>query len=154
MIQRIQSLYLLIADLLIAMLFFVPFAEIAGKGGHLYLLSATGFRPEEASGGAVLVNTWPLLFLSGVLLLGLIFVLFQFKNRVRQIKFSYAAILLQLILTALICFFAWSGSYQVGGTFSLKIYFTLPLIASVIVYLAIRGIRKDDNLVKSIDRIR
>ena len=154
MIQRIQTLYLLIADLLIAILFFVPFAEIAGKDGRLYLLNVVGLQAEGTTGGALQINTWPLQILMGVLLLGFILIIFQFKNRVWQIKLSYAAILMELILTALIGFYAWSGSTQVGGTFSLKIFFTFPLVTAVIVFLAIRGMVKDENLVKSIDRIR
>ena len=154
MIQRIQTLYLLIADLLIAILFFVPLAEIAGKDGHLYLLNAAGLQSEGAAGGANLISSWPLQILIGMLMLGLILVIFLFKDRVRQIKISYVAIVLQLILTGLICFYAWTGSNQIGGTFSLKIFFTFPLIAAVVVYLAVRGMVKDENLVKSIDRIR
>ncbi len=154
MIQRIQTLYLLIADLLIAILFFVPFAEIAGKDGGLYLLNVVGLQAEGTSLGAFQLKTWPLQILMVVILLGLILILFQFKNRILQIKLSYAAILFQIILSTLLVFYAWSGSTQVGGTYSLKIFFTFPLIAAVIVFLAIRGMVRDENLVKSIDRIR
>ena len=154
MIQRIQTLYLLIADLLIAILFFVPFAEIAGKDGGLYLLNVAGLQAEGTSLGAFQLKTWPLQILMVMILLGLILIIFQYRNRVWQIKLSYAAILLQIILSTLIGFYAWSGSTLAGGTFSLKIFFTFPLLAAVIVFLAIRGMVKDENLVKSIDRIR
>ena len=154
MIQRIQTLYLLIADLLIAILFFVPLADIAGKDGHLYLLNYAGFQSEGTVGGTILINPWPLQILIGAVVVGLLLIIFQFNDRVRQIKFSYLAISLQLILTGLICFYAWSGSNQLSGTFSLKTFCTFPLIAAVIIYLAIKGMVKDENLVKSIDRIR
>ena len=154
MIQRIQTLYLFIADLLVAMLFFVPFAEMSGKGGSLYRFDVSGVISEGAAGGEIMQRSWPVLILTCLILILLNLIIFQFKKRVRQMKLSYFTIFLLIGLTALIYFYVWKSNDLMGGSYSLKIFFTFPLIASVFVYLAIRGIAKDELLVKSIDRIR
>ena len=154
MIQRIQTLYLFIADLLVAILFFVPFAEISGKEGSLYRFDVLGVICEGATGGAIMQLSWPVLLLACLILILLNLTIFQFKKRVRQMKLSYFTIFLLIGLTALIYFYVWKSSSLMGGSYSLTIFFIFPLIASVFVYLAIRGIAKDELLVKSIDRIR
>jgi len=154
MIQRIQTLYLFVADLLIAVLFFVPFAEIAGKDGNLYLLNISGIVPVGTTGRPLLPGYWSVTVLVSLVLILLSLIIFQFKNRISQIRLSYVTLLILLGLTALLYFFVWRSNSLFGNGYSLKIFITFPLIAVVCVYLAIRGIVKDEKLVKSIDRIR
>lgn len=154
MLQRIQSLYLFIADLLVAMLFFVPFAEMSGKEGALYRFDISGVIAEGVAGGAIIQRSWPIFILTSLILILLTLIIFQFKKRVRQMKLSYFTIFMLVGLTALIYLFVWKYNDLMGGSYSLKIFITFPLIASVLVYLAIRGMAKDELLVKSIDRIR
>lgn len=154
MLQRIQTLYLFIADLLVAILFFVPFAELVGKEGSLYRFDISGVIAGDVAGGAIMQRPWPILILTSLVLILLNLIIFQYKNRVRQMKLSYFTIIMLIGLTSLIYLYVWKYNDIMGGTYSLKIFITFPLIASVFVYLAIRGIAKDELLVKSIDRIR
>jgi len=154
MIQRIQSVYLLIAALLIAALFFVPFAELSGKDGVQYLFNFSGIYEHGTSGHLSLKNTWPVAVLIGMCLIMLILTIFQFKNRNSQIKLSYLCFISLLVLKALLYYFTWSSSNLPGGSLNASLYAEFPAIAAILVFLAIRGIRKDENLVKSIDRIR
>jgi hypothetical protein len=59
-----------------------------------------------------------------------------------------------IALTAVISLYIWQYKNTLGGEYSLKVFSSFPLVSAVLVYLAIRGIVKDENLVKSIDRIR
>ncbi|HEY5511047.1 MAG TPA: DUF4293 domain-containing protein [Prolixibacteraceae bacterium] len=154
MIQRIQTLYLLAADLLVSALFLLPFAELSGKEGKLFLFHLTGLITWTTGKGDIVLDTWPLLVITCLIAALLIVVIFQYKNRQLQIKLSYLAVFLLVGLTGLIYFYVWKGSALTGGTYSFKVCFTFPLIAAVFVWLATRGIIKDENLVKSIDRIR
>ncbi|MCK9411221.1 MAG: DUF4293 domain-containing protein [Prolixibacteraceae bacterium] len=154
MIQRIQTLYLLIAALLVAALIFVPFAELTGKDGALYLFNISGIIVTSSSNSTTLVNTWPVLVLVCFSLLILITSIFLFKNRIAQIRISYVSISLLFGLKALMYYYTWSSTNVPTGGLHAKIYSTLPLIAAILVFLAVRNIRKDENLVKSIDRIR
>ncbi len=154
MLQRIQTLYLLIADLLVVALFFVPFAEIPGKEGSLYQFDLSGVISRGTAGSPMMHSSWPVLILACLILILINLTILQFKNRMRQMKLSYFTIVLLIGLTALIYYYVWKSSNLMGSSYSLKIFFTFPLIASVFVYFAIRGIAKDELLVKSIDRIR
>ncbi len=154
MIQRIQTLYLAIAELLIAMLFFVPLADLSGKEGNLYALKLTGIIPEKPLSGPIDLPTTPMLLFAGLLAALLMFIIFQYKSRPRQTKLSYLAATLLIVLNIAVYFYIWKASEMLGGGFSIKPYFSFPIVAAIFVYLAIRGIIKDEQLVKSIDRIR
>ena len=154
MIQRIQTLYLVIADILVALLLFLPVAAVSGKDGKLYNVSLYGILPEGIEAGAAIQKTWPLLIFACLVMALLVVIILQYGNRKRQIRLSYVAILLLLGLTALIYYYIGAGQTSLGGVSSIKIFFSFPLIAAVLVFLAIQGITKDEQLVKSIDRIR
>jgi hypothetical protein len=154
MIQRIQTLYLLIADLLIGILFFVPFAEMTSNQGRLFLFNLSGIISEGDLNGTVSQKSWPLFILAGLIVVVLSFIILQYKNRPRQKQLSFMALFLILGLAASIYFSVVKCTNLLGGHYSMKIYFLLPLVAAVFVYLAIRAIAKDEHLVKSIDRIR
>ena len=154
MIQRIQTLYLFIATCLMAALFFFPFAKFIALDGNLYIFNFTGIFQEGDASGTKLGNPWPVTVLICLSLILTIFTIFQFKGRTRQIKLAYLDILILLSTNASIYFYAWSGNKLLGASFHLTLFSGLPLMAILFVILAIRNIRKDENLVKSIDRIR
>jgi hypothetical protein len=152
MIQRIQTIYLFIAELLIASLFIAPLAEFAGKDGKLFLLTINGVFSEGNKD--IISRSWPLFIMVCLILILLTVAIFQYKNRIRQINISYLTAYLLFGLTAAIFFFIWRNDTILEGTYALKIYFTFPLISAIFIFMAIRGIAKDEHLVKSIDRIR
>ncbi|HWS00005.1 MAG TPA: DUF4293 domain-containing protein [Prolixibacteraceae bacterium] len=154
MIQRIQTLYLFIAGLLVAMLFFLPLAEMVDKQGILYQLNVAGVTRDGAGDGGEVISALPLISLVCLVVVITMLTIFQFKNRVRQIRLSYLALFLMMALTAVISLYIWQYKNTLGGEYSLKVFASFPLVSAVLVYLAIRGIVKDENLVKSIDRIR
>ena len=154
MIQRIQTLYLLIADLLIAMLFILPFAELSGKEGKVFEFHLTGLVAGNAGNLGIELNTWPLLAITSLIFGVIVLVIFQYKNRPLQIKLTYLTTILLLGLTGLLYFYVLKVNTISGGTYSFGLASTFPLIASVCVWLASRGIMKDEKLVRSIDRIR
>ncbi len=154
MIQRIQTLYFLIADLIIAALYFLPCAAFADKNGKLYLFNLFGVIADGIGKGELVLQSWPLLVMTSLIVILLVLVIFRYKDRLQQTKLAYLILFLQISLTALIYFYIWKSNGILGGSYSLKISFTFPLISAVLVWLAIRGIAKDEQLVKSIDRIR
>ncbi len=154
MIQRIQSLYLLIAAIFVVVLFFVPLAGLSGKEGNLYLVYLSGVVSEGSLNGAANQKSWPLLIYTCLVLVLLVWTIFRYGNRAIQLRLSYIAILLLIGLTALIYYYVWNSQNSLGGIYSLKIYFSFPLVSAVFVYLAVKGIAKDEKLIKSIDRIR
>lgn len=154
MIQRIQTVYLLIAELLIGLLFFVPFADVVGKDGSIYRFDIKGLALEGAQKPEIISSSLPLIILCALSLLLILVTIYKFKNRILQMKLSKVCIFLVLGLAGLIYFYLLSGAKVVSGTYSLQIYSLFPVIAAILIYLAIRAINKDELLVRSIDRIR
>lgn len=147
MIQRIQSVYLLISTILIGLLFLLPFAEIA-KDGAIYLFNFKGVLLD----GAVKTNGLVIPVLLVMIIVLNVFAIFSYTNRGKQVKLVWGVILMLVILLVAFVYFtylAYSGA-QIG----FKLGAVLPLIAIVLDYLAIRSINKDEALIRSIDRIR
>ena len=80
--------------------------------------------------------------------------IFLFKKRKIQLKFTVFVILLTIIFIGLILFYAFwiTGKYKAEPVTGLKML--IPLLLLVFGILAYRGISKDENLVKSYDRLR
>ena len=76
-----------------------------------------------------------------------------FKNRPKQVLFNYLNILINALLVCLLVF--WMLNLSGGISFPEKgIEFVFPLVALVMFVLANYKIRKDEKLVKSVDRLR
>ena len=154
MIQRIQTVYLLIAEMLIWLLFFVPFADILGKDGKIYRFDIKGISPEGAPSTEMIFSSLPLIIICALTLLLIVITIYRFKNRIQQIKLAKLNIFILLCSEGLMYYYLTSGAKIVSGTTSFHIYFVFPVIAAILIYLAIRAINKDEQLVRSIDRIR
>lgn len=135
MIQRIQSLFLGIAALLMLLLFVIPFAKI-----------------EEMSLNAT--HNIALMIVTILCAIANIFTIFQYKNRSLQLKLSYLGIFLPVVFYGL-AHVAASPENIISIHFDrIAIGFPIPAIAMVLAYLAKVNIGKDEKLVKSVDRLR
>ena len=147
MIQRIQSLYLLISAILVALLFVLPFAEIV-QDGAIYLFNSKGIILD----GTLKENGAALSILIGIVVALHGFALLSYKHRIRQMRVIVFSILVMLGLFGMFFFFTYY-SFS-GARISFKISLVFPLVAIILDYLAIRAIGKDEALIRSIDRIR
>jgi len=147
MIQRIQSLYLLVSAIFIGFLFAWPFAEILSDGA-VYTFDFKGILLNgelKSNGMAISALIVIILAMHGVAIL-------SYKNRIRQIRMIVFSILLMIGLFGLFFFFTYY-SFS-GAQISFKVSMVFPLVAIILDYLAIRAIGKDEALIRSIDRIR
>lgn len=140
MIQRLQSLYLLFAALLVA-LFFVLGADWRAYVGTVYPWL-----------------TLTTLVLGGLVMLLALVSIFFYKNRSSQAKVVRVAQGLDLALVAVLvgCLVALSLNEEAAGLVPTSLYLTLmcPVAAYLFLLLAKRGIDKDIALVRSVDRLR
>ena len=143
MIQRIQTIYFLLASLISGVLsFFVDIWETNNQGLLLAdLWSKEGFE----------LKTVPLLFIVSTVVT--FFAIFKFKNRRLQLNLGRMAILINLILLGLFIYLllTLSGEALVSKK---DIGMFLPLVTIVFVFLANKAVKKDEDLVKSVDRLR
>lgn len=145
MIQRIQTIWLLLAALCNAGLFFFEqyHAEIMTNG--------------VASMQYVRVNDhYPSLLIALVITVMPLATIFMFKNRKRQRTMTTLCMVFTISFLSLtlmrVSNFNNGTSAPVNGTY--WIGSVLPVIAVIFLALALRGIRKDEKLVKSVDRLR
>lgn len=154
MIQRIQSLYLLLATLCIGATLLLPLVQYT-DGTTEFTLKA--FMVSDGSTSSLL----PTLYLSILVSLSTLvpFVtIFLFKHRLLQIRLCIAEVVLLTgcaIMTGLYCYLAYRAVSEIPfGAVSVKIWTVLPIVAIGFVVLAIRAIFRDEMLIRSLNRIR
>ena len=158
MIQRIQSVFLLIAFICSVLLFFFPLAGIYGDTTTylFYIYKFQNMVPGEVSvfnDMAVI----PLAVINGAMGLLLLISIFSYKNRLAQMRLVRIAIFLDVILVALV-FFIYAGiverALNVTPDYMSEAGIYFPLAALVFMILANRYIQRDERMVRSIDRLR
>lgn len=151
MIQRIQSVYLLLVTALLVAALCLPSGQFIGADG----VTASVFKPlgVTLSDGSC-QNTWGLfciLLLSAVIAFCTIFL---FRNRVLQVRMSvFCSILLIGYYIAFLVFMFILKS-DLNATFQIGWSLCLPLICIVLDYLAVRAILRDEMMVRAADRLR
>lgn len=144
MIQRIQTLYLLLAAIF--------------SGGLIFplklwnLVDTTPFYVVDSFVGTnnVLIGMSSLFFISAI---ASFWTIFLFKNRQLQFVIGRLIILINFILLGIVVYFSQnlSGEIEVSEK---GIGLLIPIFTIVLVVLANRAIKKDEELVKSVDRLR
>ena len=140
MIQRIQSIYMLLAVILCGLTYFFPLSLVvgeAGNAGNALTLTACTVSGEVAGES---VSGTP--FGIAVLLLATIVIvltaIFKYKRRKVQIRLLNMA-----MACLLLCYVA-----------AITPYALLPLAAYLCLWFARRGVRHDEALVAAADRLR
>ena len=152
MIQRIQSVYLLIVCILLGTLFVYPFAELLASNGQLFVYNFNGLTisGEEK---LYLLTVPPVILLSITVFIALMSI-FLYKKRILQMRLSSFNIILMIGFVGLNYYYLHNFSKQLDGVISYQIAAVFPLIAAILSFLAVRAIGKDEALVRSMDRIR
>ena len=148
MIQRIQTLYLLIIAALMAVTLFSGLAWFAGDAGE-FGLYAFGLKTAEGELVQSTVYMGVLLALACALPLVTIFL---FRRRLLQIRLCVVEMVL---LLGVYYFLSWRVfSDLTFHTQGFKPAIVLPLVCLLFAYLAARAIFRDELLVRAADRIR
>lgn len=156
MIQRIQSVYLLLSGASVMLMFFFP---VAWYYGEFHTLSFFVHR---------IVNHVPAsepLFQASYTIIPLVLslmlsampvgIIFGFRNLERQLKLTRLHMMLLLVFITLILFYYADAIGSKANTvpeYAFGIF--LPLIGLIFNYLAQRGISRDMRIIRSADRIR
>ena len=143
MIQRIQTIYLLLASAVSGGLIFVfnLWSTIKQKVLALDLISK-----DEISYKVI-----PILFLVSAIITFV--TIFLFKDRKLQFVLGRVSILINLILLGLLIYLSLTLSGEAAVS-EKGIGMFLPVLAILLIVLANKAIKKDEDLVKSVDRLR
>ena len=138
MIQRIQSVWLLLAAAFDAVTFRFPFysgdwqKDAVPAVVDLNAQSTPWFTILSVIAGAIALAT-----------------IFLFKNRKLQLKLCYLGIFITAVLLTL--YFLEMNNFYSGNIALWAIFYFAILISFI---LAVQGVRKDEKLIKSMDRFR
>lgn len=145
MVQRIQTVYLALVAVFHLLLFFIPIftwdKSSTGESGYFTMTS---------------LHTIPFIALNILIILFSIFTITLYKSRPRQRNMVYVLALIVIVFVALCIFHMFRITTTSEYTFIPGKSFGMFLqLASILLCLmATRRIKKDDDLVKSVDRIR
>ena len=152
MIQRIQSLWLFLAAVALIAVMFLPVGKFVMPHG---LYECTAFKMTQA-GDVPPINLPVKLigYFSGLTAFFSILAILHFKKRSRQLRWAWVAfgskVLLSLGMISMFLYFKYALDSWVG--YGPAVF--MPFLGLIFDYLGIKGIQKDDALVKSLDRIR
>ncbi|WP_300736081.1 DUF4293 domain-containing protein [uncultured Alistipes sp.] len=154
MIQRIQTLYLLVVAALMAVTLFTPLAWFAADGAEYRLYA---FSLQTLEGGAVQGTVYMGLLLLASCLLPLV-TIFLFRRRMLQIRLCVVEMVLLLGATAMeaIYYYLSARAFSDAAMYArgFKPSIALPLVGLFFAYLAVRAIFRDELMVRAADRIR
>ena len=142
MIQRIQSLWLLIASAALGAIFLFPFAKSLKSFGDIYKDQLFNINDHIV-----------LLVLTALGVLISLISIFVFSNRKLQIKLNFLGILIGLALLG-VAIGMYTKNQSESESVSLQFGFFLPIAYMIFILLANFAINKDENLVKSSNRLR
>lgn len=149
MIQRKQSLLLLLSVLLFISTYYFPFGNFNENALHSYkVLNAEGVEVEGINHYFFAI---PLSIAATITMLSI----FLYSNRQRQmniVRITFILFAASFVLMAL--YIADTGKQFSGLEFKIGPSFFFPFASFFLNMLALRLIRKDDKRIKSVDRIR
>jgi heme exporter protein D len=155
MIQRVQTIYLVIVKLFAILFLFLPLGKIINntEAASVSLLSIN----EQDYFGAHIEYVWLryVVIAIAVMILALtVVVIFSYKNRRKQIKFDQMNLILHILLISMAFFYVDFIKAYTELPFNFGIAIIFPIISMVLILIANRAIKKDEKLVRSTDRLR
>jgi hypothetical protein len=161
MIQRVQSLYLLAAVIICMILLFVPLALVkvtaAGQESIFksYLYYGLDMSTNAHLGGKLFVLRTFYIVLIMILSLAAVFMYRKRLVQLKLIRFSIFVDILAVVTIFMIGDKDFASRFP-GSQVQTSYLFPsiLPLIVIILLFLAHRGVKKDEELVRSADRLR
>ena len=150
MLQRIQTVYLLLASICMVVSLLTNLAVFT-FGGEIVNFQAMGFYMNEE----IIFSTWGLFIIGNIAAVLSVLIVFLYKNRMLQIRLASFNLFMILGYYGLIAFYILKRNPEANSVFeNVSIGMITPFIAIVLIYLAIRKIGADEALIRSLNRIR
>lgn len=153
MIQRIQTIFLFLALVVMGLMFTFPIINFSGTPNITYSvmeMSAEDGTPFPMEGKYILMA----LIIIVILLLAASIALF--KNRKMQMNMVRIAIFFSLGIIAALFYYIGVNQRLVGDGYEMAygLGYVMPIVAVGLSFLGLHFINKDEKLVKSVDRLR
>ena len=152
MIQRIQTIYLLLSLILIVLMFFFPFTIFMDPDAVKYVFDFSGIY--ESGTERIVTGVLPFQILVVVVAVINFVTIFLFKNRRLQMRAAVFNMLLMAGILVLAGWYIYFAMRELEAQVYYQVTLLFPLLAMILTWLAFRNILKDELLVRSADRIR
>lgn len=139
MIQRIQTIYLLLAAIAMMTVLAIPIA---------YSMQDTGTMVD-----LYISENLPAMILAFISAFASLVAIILFKNRKLQIRIALVAMAFSMFALAAICFFDFFNK-EISITSVNYVALFMPVFSVIFNGLGLRGIQADEKLVRSMDRLR
>lgn len=150
MIQRKQTIYLLLALAALIVCLCLPIGKLTSNAMQGAKVAVYNIGLYTSTG----LDAHPVLFADIVVVATLSFInIFLYNKRKLQMKICVVNIVLCLVWYAYYAFMALS-MFKGIGSFSMSFAVCLPLVAMILLILARAGIKADEELIRSMSRIR
>lgn len=162
MIQRRQTIFMLLSVIITALLFFTPLMSF-NANGEVMRFTIFGIKNPIETMSFSATYTWPLVVLTILMTVAPLVTIFLYKKRELQVRLCRLNMLVNIIFIGLVFIYYESDVMSVIFAVENDIYtfdvayfigMAFPLVNLVLEILAIRGIKKDIELLKSVDRLR
>ncbi|MCU0472863.1 MAG: DUF4293 domain-containing protein [Bacteroidales bacterium] len=155
MIQRIQSLYLLLTTIVSGIFLNGGFLRIISSEGSETFLRFSGVYQKAGETGPDLIGRLiPLTIISLLIPLISLTAIFLFKMRKLQLKLTIFLLILEILLILTGAFSAIKMVQSHPSSVIPELNILFPFMEIIFTFLAYIGIRKDELLIKSYDRLR
>lgn len=160
MIQRIQTVYMFVACVVCVICLCSEVGRFMSEGAQVAGFSNFTFNVSKDFAGAASAGPWALSVLLIMSALLNLFAIMLFRKRMRQLRiviFSSIFLVGYILVYAFFAYVFYSKMAMVGTpelSFVPAVAACNPVIALILNYLAIHAIRKDEALVRSLDRLR
>lgn len=162
MIQRIQTLYLAIVAILSSVSLFSVIARFTNSADNVAEFTNFSFSTlKEPFTALSCSGPWALGCILILVILLTIATIFMFNHRIHQLRLTIFNTILLVGYVAVYAFFAWLYTNKLAVIdakanveFQLCAMAIFPVISIILNIMAIHNIRKDERLVRSLDRIR
>ncbi len=150
MLQRIQTVYLLLASICMVVSLLTHLAVFA-MGGETVTFEAMGFYLNDE----IIFSTWGLFIIGNISAVLSVIIVFLYNKRMLQIRLAGMNLFIILGYYGLAGFYIYMRNPEAESVFqNIGIGIVTPFIAIILTYLAIRKIGADEALIRSLNRIR
>ncbi|MDR1180426.1 MAG: DUF4293 domain-containing protein [Bacteroidales bacterium] len=155
MIQRIQTLLLLIAAICFTVACFMPVGTISTS--EIYYVVTPWVLKENIPDGLVIYPTYFIGMLQAMLAIISLVAVFLYKKRTTQSKVCTAAIIINFVLI-IVMLWVYPGSILPnklpGMEMEYSLFALLSILPLICLYLANKYIIRDEKMVRAADRLR
>lgn len=153
--QRIQTLFMILAVILLGAMFFLPLS-LFSTSTYSGLVYVYGLKPQNGIIPFQMSGLWIQSVIIAISMIVITISLFMYKQRMKQMKVLMIAVLTNIILIGLVFYFndrienIQTDDYEIAY----KLGAIMPLLSLLLLMMSGRAIRRDEAKVRAAGRLR